>query len=72
MIATLSHSEVDIQTFMDHFRHACKAFGLEIGFDKSGPHDSAPNQPYIEPFCRVQKVEGFHSCLAQQHSLRSL
>ena len=51
----VTHSEAEMQRFMDRFSYACKAFGFEISLKKTVlMHDPAPGQPYVEPSIYVE------------------
>ena len=62
----VTHSERGMQHFMNHFTHACKAFGLEINLKKTVVmHDLVPGLPYIEPAIYIEgkKLVVVHSFL---------
>ena len=51
----VSHSEDELQYFMNHFVSACNSFGLMINLKKTVVmNEPAPGSPYIEPTIFVE------------------
>ena len=51
----VTHSEDEMQCFMNCFVHSCKVFRLEINLKRSVMHDPEPGLPNIEPVIYVEE-----------------